>query len=412
MNSVVSSQNLKSPVYFIFVRVLLILMGMFYPMLGFSLALLGDANNIIYQALLIIFISFFSVLIFLSNNSFKRIYSVFLDRFIFLILIYFVWIFISIFWSINNDLIRLAFLFVREFSFFVSTCLLLKTVSVAFAARYWLVGYCISVTIQTIFVITAGFNFDERLNGVGLIEPNAFSANIALLSLVFLLFGLKQKRLIKFVFFLVLQFGIYFLMYLAFSKTSIAALAFSTAVLVLFSGKKKFTKNHFIFILFIASQFLISLPFLIIKYQKYSVLNDTLTGRTGAWEYMAPIVFNSLPLGLGFLSSEVVANNYSIVNRYFSGTTLHNEYLQILCNFGVVGIIMGVIIGVQYLRQLKLYTTNNNYLVAIFGLSLFLLYLFRTWTEVGFIYFVNFNYLLMVYLYLKQTALSELQQTV
>ena len=94
-----------------------------------------------------------------------------------------------------------------------------------------------------------------------------------------------------------------------------------------------------------------------------SVGSDNVTsGRTEIWSVSLQIIKNNLPFGAGFGAYSVAYTPYDVFNGLMRVEQAHNDYLQVLTDAGIVGLIIGAaFLFLLFKTGLKNVNTKNTF---------------------------------------------------
>ncbi|OGP73399.1 MAG: hypothetical protein A2W09_04310 [Deltaproteobacteria bacterium RBG_16_50_11] len=125
--------------------------------------------------------------------------------------------------------------------------------------------------------------------------------------------------------------------------------------------------------------------------------NSTLTERVPLWEYLLSLGTNPI-IGTGFESFWTV-NRLTIVQELFGVNSVHNAYLEIYLNLGIIGLILfGAIVVATFKNAFRELTLNYDF--GIFKLSFLTIILLYSYTE-AYLSGINMIYFLFFFITMK-----------
>lgn len=260
--------------------------------------------------------------------------------------------------------------------------------------------YCFIVSTLSLSILYL-FNYDkflldynaaEGLERSGWIDPNYFSAIIGMGIISSIILLLKNnKNILKVILIVTIMIGFVVQVLLA-SRGALLAVSLSSLVLLFFAEIKKRYKLLFSFIIFVFLLWMYTNNYFDLL--EYRINNDTGggSGRLDIW--LAKLnafstegnIFQWL-FGMGFQSA------FELSGISGRGVGFHNDFLAILCGYGLVGLII-FIYWIFY--PLTISTANNRLYVFASLLYLLITYITLEPMSLGYLPFYAFYYLIFL----------------
>jgi O-antigen ligase len=173
-----------------------------------------------------------------------------------------------------------------------------------------------------------------------------------------------------------MQISVLFLLYFTGSRTSFASLLTAIFVVQFFNSdlttKSKFKYAVGILLLIVIFYFLFKDFF--VKHNINGILYDsTLTARADVWFELLPIMLKNFLLGAG-INSFWNANLFYNFNLNVPG--IHNGYLQVFQDLGLIGFSLLLIIIIQIIKSIKIRIEGDQYLIFRYSLITSWIYFF------------------------------------
>lgn len=245
--------------------------------------------------------------------------------------------------------------------------------------QYMALAFVIASLLLSIYYLIyrdmfmVNFNSDKNLQRASWIDPNYFSTTLCIgysITLMFLLNYLKRPELfitrdIFLISFIVVEIITIFLLA---SRAGIICMAIMTSFLTLFSKIKKSWKVAMI--LFFAGVVIISyranfLSVILYRFQNEGNVADG-GGRLEIWNLFLNNFLNQ-PFEV-----QILGNGFEDAVKLANGMNIHNDWLGILNNYGIIGVIMWLVL----LIRLFIYRADNKMVIY----AILLLYLLASLT--------------------------------
>jgi O-antigen ligase len=197
------------------------------------------------------------------------------------------------------------------------------------------------------------YNRGERFYGAGIHPvPLSFFMVIVLYSAIFLFEKNQQKR------YLLVALASSIFLILTYGRTAIAGFFLTFLVYLYYKKKLKYAIPLAIIVLIFS--FTIIVNFFLIKGQIYQDNADFVSsGRLGLWEESIKSFLKHPILGVGAGSSDIVMQSFNL-------NTPHNEFIRVLIEIGIIGLIMFLIYILLQFKSLFSNARENPVPWAIF----------------------------------------------
>jgi O-antigen ligase len=197
-------------------------------------------------------------------------------------------------------------------------------------------------------VLIALWDPEGAFSGAGgrLLDPVLLSQRGGFVFLIAtVLYSLQRRRL-----FLVVSIVGAAVMVMAFGKTSIIAGTFSAGLFLILQGKRKAAGLLFGGLLVLTLVILVTVP-QVSRYASSYEGTDTLTGRTNVWEMALPRIKQRPLQGYGYLATKFMW--LSEREKVATFTHLHNSFLDVAYNLGLLGLVPMIMMHVGLVKNLR-----------------------------------------------------------
>jgi len=337
-----------------------------------------------------------------------------LTNFIPLILVLFLgWIFSSILWTKSNFNVAILYWSISIIEI-VPIFIFIKIWDIKKIIYYTTRGIVVGGIILAFIGIWNGFDSIGRLGNDEFLHPNILGNLLAISSISCLGILSEQKRLNNehnLRYFVIL---IYLLILLLLTVSKTAIISFFVVFLIFVLANKSSKREKIILILFfvlITVQLYISyINSYLSNYMQNEKYLYTLTGRTIIWEYTWRMIKLSPLIGYGFFAFREIGPQIAAIRL----GSAHNDYLNVIFNFGFIGLFLYLGVIIDYIRKLILvsFFAKKQYESEFIISLLFLIYFsIRGFSEANFAT-INFVLPLLILLVSLLTCIGRKENLV